>query len=152
LAQALAPEAYPTSSLIWNILPFLSALAVHSTSMDFSNPASAFLSISSFVAYGGGIGLLLSPKANLAMSGIKGEQPAIISNTLAIGQLGWGVGKTTAVLMGKETKGKSVKTFCQINTVPMLLNVLFAAKEDNKPGMAAGSIFLAGYIYFGFMK
>ncbi len=69
-------------------------------------------------------------------------------NAMGIANLGWGVGKWTAVRAG----GSAITNFCQLNCIPMGLYTLAALNSGDSAveKKALPLAFLAAYAYVGF--
>ena len=76
-----------------------------------------------------------------------GADFAVIAPLYTTMSLGWAAGKLTAVSGGAA----AVKTFSQINAIPMVGMIAISKKYDDKLGMGIWGVFLAAYVYFGYV-
>ena len=65
------------------------------------------------------------------------------TNTGAI-MLGWAVGKFVAL------KNGNIKDFCMYNAIPMAI-VTYLGKDGEQSATIFNLLFLAGYLYFGYI-
>jgi len=77
-----------------------------------------------------------------------GADFAVIAPLYTVMSLGWGAGKFAAVAGGAG----AVKTFSQLNCLPMAGFVAISHKYEDQLGVGVWGAFLAAYLYIGFVE